>query len=115
MILGTAGIIWTGALVQYESNAAMKDAWPQETINSVTSVLLAVASIGGFATQTLVTTPVLERWGVGLALAILPATIGACMSVYFYATIGAQWTADLSVWVIVVALFLDKTLRPALH
>jgi hypothetical protein len=53
MILGTAGIIWTGALVQYESNAAMKDAWPQETINSVTSVLLAVASIGGFATQTL--------------------------------------------------------------
>ena len=115
MILGTAGIIWTGALVQYESNAAMKDAWPQETINSITSVLLAVASIGGFATQTLVTTPVLERWGVGLALAILPATIGACMCVYFYATVGVNWSADLSVWVIVVALFLDKTLRPALH
>ena len=55
MILGTAGIIWTGALVQYESNAAMQDAWPQETINSITSVMLAVASIGGFATQTLVT------------------------------------------------------------
>ena len=37
------------------------------------------------------------------------------MSVYFYATVGAQWSADLSVWVIVMALFLDKTLRPALH
>ena len=86
--------------VQYESNAAMKDAWPQETINSITSVLLAVASIGGFATQTLVTTPVLERWGVGLALAILPATIGACMCVYFYATVGVNWSADLSVWAV---------------
>lgn len=115
MILGTAGIIWTGALVQYESSAAMKDAWPQETINSITSVMLAVASIGGFATQTLLTTPVLERWGVGLALAILPASIGACLCVYFYATVGAEWNPLISVWIIVGAQFLDKTLRPALH
>lgn len=115
MILGTAGIIWTGALVQYESNAAMKDAWPQETINSITSVLLAVASIGGFATQTLLTTPVLERWGVGLALAILPASIGICMCGYFYVTVGAEWSSQATVWVIISAWFLDKTLRPALH
>ena len=40
-------------------------------------VLLAVSNVGGIAT-VLVTTPVLEHFGVGLGLAILPAALWLC-------------------------------------
>jgi HEAT repeat protein len=78
-------------------------------------VLLAVSNVGGIATQALVTTPVLEHFGVGLALAILPAALWLCLSTYFYATAYAHLLPVMSVWIIMAALLLDKMLRPNLH
>ena len=69
----------------------------------------------GIATQALVTTPVLEHFGVGLALAILPAALWACLSTYFYSTAYAHMLPTVSVWIIMSALLLDKMLRPNLH
>jgi hypothetical protein len=115
MTIGTAGIVWTGLLLQYETRVAMQSAWEPSQIAFVMSIVLAVSSVAGIATQALLTTPVLERWGVGLAMAILPALLMSCMAVYFYVSFEAHATADLTVWIILMALLLDKTLRPNLH
>ncbi|MFO0575948.1 MAG: cyclic nucleotide-binding domain-containing protein [Polyangia bacterium] len=115
MVIGTAGIIWTGLLIQYETRVALRSAWDPGRIALVMSILLATTSVGGIATQAWVTTPVLDRWGVGLALAILPISVGSCLSLYFYATTTAHWPTNISVWIIVAALMIDKTLRPNLH
>ena len=76
MTIGSAGITWTGLLLQYESRVALQaTSWEPQKITLVMCVLLAVSNVGGIATQALVTTPVLEHFGVGLALAILPAAL----------------------------------------
>ncbi|HNN95249.1 MAG TPA: cyclic nucleotide-binding domain-containing protein [Pseudomonadota bacterium] len=116
MTLGSAGIIWTGLLLQYESRVSLQQtAWEPQTITLVMCVLLAVSNVGGIATQVLVTTPVLEHFGVGLGLAILPAALWLCLSGYFYSTAYAHLAPQLSVWIIMGALLLDKMLRPNLH
>ena len=115
MTIGTAGIVWTGLLLQYETRVAMKSAWAPSQIAFVMCIVLAVSSVGGIATQALLTTPVLERWGVGLALAILPALLMTCLGTYFYASFELHATANVTVWIMLLALLLDKTLRPNLH
>lgn len=115
MVIGTAGIIWTGLLIQYEYKAALGSVWNSTRITLVMSILLATTSIGGIATQAWVTTPVLDRWGVGLALAILPISVGSCLALYFYGTAQAHWPIEVTVWIIIAALLIDKTLRPNLH
>ena len=114
MLIGTAGIIWTGLLLQYESRVAMQSAWQPSQITQVMSILLALSSISGIFTQALVTTPVLERWGVGLALAILPASLLTCLAAFFYVKVDGA-SPPSAVWLILAALLLDKTLRPNLH
>lgn len=116
MTIGSAGITWTGLLLQYESRVALQaTSWEPQKITLVMCVLLAVSNVGGIATQALVTTPVLEHFGVGLALAILPAALWACLSTYFYSTAYAHMLPTVSVWIIMSALLLDKMLRPNLH
>ena len=115
MTIGTAGIVWTGLLLQYETRVAMKSAWAPSQIAFVMCIVLAVSSVGGIATQALLTTPVLERWGVGLALAILPALLMTCLGAYFYTSFELHATANVTVWIMLLALLLDKTLRPNLH
>ena len=116
MTLGSAGIIWTGLLLQYESRVSLQQtAWEPQTITLVMCVLLAVSNVGGIATQVLVTTPVLEHFGVGLGLAILPAALWLCLTGYFYSTSYAHLAPQISVWIIMGALLLDKMLRPNLH
>ncbi len=116
MTIGSAGITWTGLLLQYESRVALQATdWPSQQITLVMCVLLALSNVGGIATQGLVTTPVLEHFGVGLALAILPAALWVCLSGYFYATAYAHMAPAVSVWIIMAALLLDKMLRPNLH
>lgn len=116
MTIASAGITWTGLLLQYESRVALQaTAWESQKITLVMCILLAVSNVGGIATQALVTTPVLEHFGVGLALAILPAALWACLSAYFYSTSYAHILPTMSVWIIMGALLLDKMLRPNLH
>ena len=115
MTVGSAGIIWTGLLLQYETRVALQAAFQPATIASVTGILLAFSSVSGIAVQAMVTTPVLDRWGVGLALAILPMSLAIFLGTYFYTTTYALWAPVFTVWIIVGAQFLDKTLRPNLH
>jgi len=116
MTVGSAGITWTGLLLQYESRVALQATlWEPQKITLIMCILLAISNVGGIATQALVTTPVLEHFGVGLALAILPAALWVCLSAYFYSTAYAHLLPTLSVWIIMSALLLDKMLRPNLH
>lgn len=116
MTIASAGITWTGLLLQYESRVALRGtSWDSQKITLIMCILLAISNVGGIATQALVTTPVLEHFGVGLALAILPAALWACLSAYFYSTAYAHFLPTVSVWIIMSALLLDKMLRPNLH
>ena len=106
MALATGGAMWLGLAVQYQTRVALQSTLSSTQIAQTMGLLLAIASVGGIAVQAFVTRPVLERWGVSVALAVLPMIVAALLGMYL-------WMPVLAL--ILAALFVDKTLRPNLH
>lgn len=107
MAVGTGGILWMGLLVQYETRVALQQQLSPSAIAQTMGGLMAVTSVTGIAVQGLLTTPILERWGVGLALAVLPMCVAVLLGLYV--PMPAYWG------LLAAAFFVDKTLRPNLH
>lgn len=105
LVLSTAGASWLALLIQFQNRVALQHALPPAQITSFMAQLLAVSSVLGVGVQALLTGRVLERWGVGVALGILPALALFLMGAYW-------WVPVLPI--IAGALFGDKTLRPSL-
>lgn len=107
MVLGTAGIIWMGLALQFKLREIMLERMSPATIAQTMAILLAISSVIGIAVQAGLTTRILERWGVGLALAILPLAVGMLLGVYVL--------LPLASFAVLGAFCADKTLRPNLH
>jgi hypothetical protein len=105
MAVSAAGAAWLGLLIQFQNRVALQHTLKPAEIASFMAVLLAVSSITGIAVQAFVATPVLEKWGVGVALAILPIALTTLVGLY-------AWVPVLPF--IAGGLFTDKTLRPNL-
>lgn len=105
LVLSTAGASWLALLIQFQNRVALQHTLPPAEITSFMAALLAISSVLGVGVQALFTGRVLERWGVGVALGILPALALVLMGAYV-------WLPILPI--IAGALFSDKTLRPSL-
>src|SRR5262249_8455071 len=82
LALASACLLWSGLLVQYETRVVLQRTFSAAAIANTMGVLLAVASMAGVVTQALLTGPLLERFGVGVALAVLPVTMAALLAAY---------------------------------
>jgi hypothetical protein len=105
MALSAAGSAWLTLLIQFNNRMALQHSLSPSRIASFMAVLLAISSVVGIAVQALAATWVLERWGVSVALAILPLAL--------LALLGSYWWLPILPF-IAAALFSDKTLRPNL-
>ncbi|MCS6915035.1 MAG: cyclic nucleotide-binding domain-containing protein [Myxococcales bacterium] len=106
LAVGACGIIWMGLLLQYETRVALQQHLTPPQIAHAMGFILASTSMVGIFVQGLLTTPILERWGVGLALAILPLSVSLLLGLYLVMP---------TLYLIAGAFVADKLLRPHLH
>lgn len=72
LVLASALVLWAGLLVQYETRVVLQQHLQPERIAGTMALLLSSASVSGIAVQLLLAPSLLERAGVGVALALLP-------------------------------------------
>lgn len=106
MAIGTAGVLWMALAVQFETRVALQANLDAAGIAGAMGRLLAVAAVAGLATQVLLTRPLLERWGIGAALAALPVSLVILLGAH------AVWP---SLWTIAGAFLADRVFRQTLH
>jgi len=106
MALGTAGVLWMALAVQFETRVALQANLDAAGIAGAMGRLFAIAALAGLATQALLTRPLLERWGIGAALAALPVSLALLLGAH------ALWP---SLWVIAGAYLADRVFRQTLH
>lgn len=106
LVLATVLLIWTGLLVQLQTRLTLQRTQAPAQIAQTMGLLLALASVAGIFAQGVIATPVLERWGVGPALGILPAAVAGLLLLHLVVP---------ALGLLLAGTFIDKTLRPNLH